>query len=110
VGGEGRGIATIIEMIHHTRLDCTPAAAAYMRQEVANALWHAAHCSAFQKRLIDQPLMRQVRADMVIESKAATALTFRIARSFDDSAAGAGAAHFAASPRQSANTGSTNGW
>ena len=95
VGGEGRGIATIIEMVHHTRLDCTLAPAAYMRQAVANALWHAAHRSAFQKKLIDQPLMRQVLADMVIESEAATALTFRIARSFDESAADAAAAHFA---------------
>ena len=94
VGGEGRGVPTIIEMVHHTRLDCTLAAAGYMRQAVANALWHTSHRTAFQKKLIDQPLMRQVLADMIIESEAATALTFRIARSFDESAADPDAANF----------------
>lgn len=93
VGEEGRGISTIIEMVHHTRLDCILAPAAYMRQAVANALRHTSHRTAFQKKLIDQPLMRQVLADMIIESEAATALTFRIARSFDESA-DAAAAHF----------------
>ena len=84
VGEEGRGVRTIIDMVHHTRLDCVVAPAAYMRQAVANAAWHAAHRTAFQKRLIDQPLMRTLLADLAIESEAATALTFRIARSFDD--------------------------
>jgi putative acyl-CoA dehydrogenase len=84
VGDEGRGVRTIIEMVQHTRLDCILAPAAYMRQALANALWHTAHRSAFQRRLIDQPLMRQVLADMAVESEAATALAFRIARSFDD--------------------------
>lgn len=84
IGEEGRGVRTIIEMVHHTRLDCILAPAAFMRQSLANALWHATHRSAFQKRLIDQPLMRQMLADMAIESEAATALTFRIARSFDE--------------------------
>ncbi len=83
VGGEGRGVRTIIEMVQHTRLDCILAPSAYMRQAVANAMWHAAHRTAFQRRLIDQPLMRAVLADMAIESEAATALTFRIAQSFD---------------------------
>jgi putative acyl-CoA dehydrogenase len=86
IGEEGRGVRTIIEMVHHTRFDCILAPAAYMRQALANALWHAAHRTAFQKKLIDQPLMRSVLADMAIESEAATALTFRIARSFDESA------------------------
>lgn len=84
LGEEGRGVRTIIEMVHHTRLDCILAPAAYMRQALANAMWHTAHRSAFQRRLIDQPLMRQVLADMAIESEAATALTFRVAKSFDD--------------------------
>ena len=74
---------TIIEMVQHTRLDCIIAPAAYMRQALANALWHTAHRTAFQKKLIDQPLMRAVLADMAMESEAATALTFRIAKSFD---------------------------
>jgi putative acyl-CoA dehydrogenase len=86
VGEEGRGVRTIIDMVHHTRLDCITAPAAYMRQALANALWHAAHRTAFQKKLIDQPLMRSLLADMAIESEAATALTFRIARSFDGAA------------------------
>ncbi len=86
VGEEGRGVRTIIEMVHHTRLDCIQAPAAYMRQALANALWHTAHRTAFQKKLIDQPLMRAVLADLALESEAATALTFRIAQSFDDSA------------------------
>jgi putative acyl-CoA dehydrogenase len=86
IGEEGRGIQTIIAMVHHTRLDCTLAPAAYMRQALANALWHTAHRTAFQKKLIDQPLMRTVLADMAVESEAATALTLRIARSFDERA------------------------
>jgi putative acyl-CoA dehydrogenase len=86
VGEEGRGVPTIIEMVHATRFDCILAPAAYMRQSVANALCHAAHRTAFQRKLIDQPLMRSVLADMAIESEAATALTFRIAKSFDESA------------------------
>jgi putative acyl-CoA dehydrogenase len=94
IGEEGRGVRTIIEMVHYTRLDCILAPAAYMRQAVANALWHAAHRTAFQKKLIDQPLMRSVLADMAIESEAATALTFRIARSFDEGTSD-GAAAFA---------------
>jgi putative acyl-CoA dehydrogenase len=83
VGEEGRGVRTIIEMVQHTRLDCILAPASYMRQALSNALWHTAHRAAFQRRLIDQPLMRQVLADMAIESEAATAAAFRIAKSFD---------------------------
>jgi putative acyl-CoA dehydrogenase len=88
IGEEGRGVRTIIEMVQHTRLDCIVSPAAMMRQSVANALWHAAHRSAFGKLLIEQPLMRAVLADLVLESEAATALAMRIARSFDESAAG----------------------
>ncbi len=84
VGEEGRGVKTIIEMVHHTRLDCTIAPAAYMRQALAQALWHTSHRTAFQKKLIDQPLMARVLADLALESEAATTLAFRIARSFDD--------------------------
>jgi putative acyl-CoA dehydrogenase len=85
VGEEGRGVKTIIEMVHHTRLDCTVAPAAYMRQALAQALWHTSHRTAFQRKLIDQPLMSRVLADLAIESEAATTLAFRIARSFDES-------------------------
>jgi putative acyl-CoA dehydrogenase len=84
IGEEGRGVATIIEMVHHTRLDCIVAPAAYMRAASAQALWHCQHRKAFGKRLIEQALMRQVLADLALESEAATALAFRIARSFDE--------------------------
>ncbi len=86
VGEPGRGVRTILEMVHHTRLDCIIAPAAMMRQAVALASWHARHRAAFGKRLIEQPLMRQVLADLALESEATTALAMRIARGFDESA------------------------
>jgi len=88
VGEPGRGVPTIIEMVGHTRLDCVIATAAGMRWGVANATWHAAHRSAFGKRLIDQPLMANVLADLCIESEAATVLAMRLARAYDEAAAG----------------------
>ena len=87
VGEPGRGVPTIIEMVGHTRLDCVIGTAAGMRWGVANATWHAAHRSAFGKRLIEQPLMRNVLADLCIESEAATVLAMRLARAYDESAA-----------------------
>src|SRR5215218_7735015 len=84
VGEPGRGVPTIIEMVGHTRLDCVIGTAAGMRWGVANATWHAAHRSAFGQRLIDQPLMRNVLADLCIESEAATALAMRLARAYDE--------------------------
>ncbi len=83
VGEEGRGVHTIIEMVNHTRLDCAIAAAGLMRQALAQALHHAGHRRAFGKLLIEQPLMRNVLADLTIESEAATLLMVRLARSFD---------------------------
>jgi len=94
IGEEGRGIATILDMVHHTRLDCAIAPAAYMRSALAQALWHTSHRAAFGKLLIEQPLMRQVLADLALESEAATALVFRVARSFDESSASEEAALF----------------
>jgi putative acyl-CoA dehydrogenase len=88
VGEEGRGIRTIIEMVNYTRLDCVAGTAAAMRQAVAQATHHAAHRSAFGRRLIDQPLMRNVLADLAIESEAATVLLLRLARACDRSIAG----------------------
>jgi putative acyl-CoA dehydrogenase len=88
VGEEGRGVRTIIEMVGHTRLDCALGASAGMRSGVAQALHHTANRSAFGKRLIDQPLMRNVLADLSVESEAATASVMRLARSYDESAAG----------------------
>jgi len=86
LGEEGRGIRTILEMVHHTRLDCVTASAGLMRQALAQALHHTAHRNAFGRALRDQPLMRNVLADLAIESEAATALALRLARAFDASA------------------------
>jgi putative acyl-CoA dehydrogenase len=86
VGEEGRGIATIMEMVRHTRLDCALGSAASMRKAVAEATHHAAHRSAFGRPLIDQPLMRNVLADLCLESEAATTLAVRLARAFDRAA------------------------
>jgi putative acyl-CoA dehydrogenase len=99
VGDPGRGVRTIIEMVGHTRLDCVIGTAAGMRWGVANATWHAAHRSAFGKRLADQPLMRNVLADLCIESEAATALAMRLARAYDEAATDAGDTRAAAFKR-----------
>ncbi len=84
VGEEGRGIPTIIEMGNYTRLDCCIGSSGLMRQAVAQAIHHARHRTAFQKKLIDQPLMENVLADLALESEAAAALTFRLARAYDE--------------------------
>ena len=70
LGEPGRGVPTIIEMVGHTRLDCVIGAAAGMRSGVVSATHHTAHRSAFGKTLIDQPLMRNVLADLCLESEA----------------------------------------
>ena len=88
VGEEGRGVPTIIEMVNHTRLDCCLGAAAGMRAAVANAIHHTSQRAAFGKLLIDQPLMRNVLADLAIESEAATIGAMRLARAYDQSIAG----------------------
>lgn len=83
VGEEGRGVNTIIEMVNHTRLDCAIAGAALMRQAMAQAVHHCSKRSAFGKLLIEQPLMRNVLADLAIESEAATLMMIRLAAAFD---------------------------
>ncbi len=84
VGEPGRGVPTIIEMVGHTRLDCVIGSAAAMRVAAVNALHHTAHRSAFGKKLIEQPLMRNVLADLCLESEATTALAMRLARAYDE--------------------------
>jgi putative acyl-CoA dehydrogenase len=84
VGDPGRGVPTIIEMVGHTRLDCVIGAAAGMRAAVVTATHHTAHRSAFGKLLIEQPLMRNVLADLCVESEASTALAMRLARAYDE--------------------------
>ena len=83
VGEEGRGVRTIIEMVNHTRLDCTLGSAAVMRQGVAHATWHTHHRAAFGRTLDAQPLMTNVLADLALESEAATAAAIRLAATFD---------------------------
>jgi putative acyl-CoA dehydrogenase len=84
VGEEGRGVPTIIGMVNHTRLDCVLGSATGMRIAVEQATWHAAHRSAFGRTLAEQPLMRNVLADLCVESEAATVTAMRLARAFDD--------------------------
>ncbi|MFT4263955.1 MAG: acyl-CoA dehydrogenase family protein [Nocardioides sp.] len=83
LGDEGRGVRTIIEMVAATRLDCVLGSASLMRRAVAEASWHVAHRSAFGGLLADKPLMRNVIADLAVESEAATALALRLATAVD---------------------------
>jgi putative acyl-CoA dehydrogenase len=83
VGEEGRGVPQILEMGTMTRLDCALGTSGLMRQALSIALDHTAQRQAFGKRLIEQPLMRNVLADLALESEAATALSMRLARAFD---------------------------
>jgi len=84
VGEPGRGIRTIIEMSNYTRLDCTIGSAGLVRQAVVQAIHHASHRTAFQRRLADQPIMMNVLADLAVESEAATMLALRLARAYDE--------------------------
>lgn len=83
LGAEGAGVRTIIEMVHHTRLDTSIAPAGLMRAALGEVHYWVAHRTAFQRHLIDQPLMRRVLADMVLDWEGATALAFRVAQAFD---------------------------
>jgi putative acyl-CoA dehydrogenase len=85
VGEEGRGVPQILEMGTMTRLDCALGTSGLMRQALSIALNHCAQRQAFGKPLIEQPLMRNVLADLALESEAATALSIRLARAFDHS-------------------------
>ena len=95
IGEEGRGIATILEMVMFTRLDCMLGSAGLMRMALAQASHHARHRSAFGKRLLDQPLMRNVLADLALESEAATAFALRVAGAVDRAPQDTGEAAFA---------------
>ncbi|MER6242536.1 acyl-CoA dehydrogenase family protein [Streptomyces griseorubiginosus] len=83
VGDEGRGVRTIIEMVAATRLDCALGSAGLMRQAVAQAIHHCTHREAFGGKLVDKPLMRNVLADLALESEAATTLALRLAAAYD---------------------------
>jgi putative acyl-CoA dehydrogenase len=88
VGQEGRGVRTIIEMVNMTRLDCAIAAAGGMRFGTAQAVHHATHRSVFGRRLLDQPAMVNVLADLAVDSEAATAVVLRLAGAVDRAARG----------------------
>ena len=83
LGDEGRGVRTIIEMVMMTRLDCVIGSTSLMRACVSQATHHARHRQAFGGYLIDKPLMRNVLADLALESEAATALMVRLAAATD---------------------------
>ncbi|MFH8341977.1 acyl-CoA dehydrogenase family protein [Streptomyces sp. AM6-12] len=93
VGPEGRGVKTIIEMVNCTRLDCVMGTATLMRKTLVEAGHHARHRSAFGARLLEQPLMRNVLADLALESEAATTLTLRLAGAADRAVRGDAGEH-----------------
>ncbi len=95
VGADGRGVRTILDMVQGNRIYCCVSSAALMRQGLVQALHHTSHRSAFSKPLIQQPLMRNVLADLAIESEAALALALRIARAMDEAATDENAAALA---------------
>ncbi len=83
IGEEGQGIQTIMEMVTLTRLDCSVFSAGLMRTSLAEAVHHCRHRSAFNAKLIDQPIMERVLGDLSLDAVAASALTFRLASAFD---------------------------
>ncbi|MET9497183.1 acyl-CoA dehydrogenase family protein [Streptomyces sp. NPDC006552] len=88
VGDEGRGVRTLAGTVAAARLDCVLGSAALMRQAVAQAVHHCTYREAFGARLVDQPLMRTVLADLAVESEAATVLALRLAAACDGAADG----------------------
>ena len=84
VGSEGRGVATIIEMVSLTRFDCMLGSSAIMRMGLIQAIHHCKQREAFGKKLIDQPLMQNVLADLALEYEAALVLSMRMARALDE--------------------------
>lgn len=83
VGAEGAGVRTIIEMVQLTRIDCAVSSAGLMRIALSNAIHHIRNRSVFQRRLVDQPAMRAVAADLALELEAQTALAMQLANSAD---------------------------
>jgi putative acyl-CoA dehydrogenase len=84
VGEPGHGVAAIIRMVNHTRLDCLLGSTQSLRRGTVEAIHHAVHRRAFGAPLIDQPAMANVLADLAVESEAATVAALRVARSYDD--------------------------
>jgi putative acyl-CoA dehydrogenase len=95
VGEPGGGIKTIMDMVTLTRLDCAVASSGLMRAGLAEAIHHTRHREVFGKKLVDQPLMQRVLADLALDVAGASALSFRLARSFDEAASSQAEASFA---------------
>ena len=95
LGAPGQGVKTIIEMVQWTRLDCAVSSVGLMRMGLAEAMHHVQHRTVFQRKLIDQPLMRAVLADMALELEAMVALVFRLARAFEGRASSPAEAGYA---------------
>jgi putative acyl-CoA dehydrogenase len=95
VGDVGRGVRTIIQMVQLTRLDCAISSAGLMRMALVQALHHARHRSVFQRRLVDQPVMRRVLADMALDGEAAVALVMRLCQAYDQAPQDANEAAYA---------------
>ncbi|OJU20965.1 MAG: hypothetical protein BGN89_19110 [Alphaproteobacteria bacterium 64-6] len=83
LGEEGRGIRTIIEMAHLTRLDFAVGSSGLMRQALSQAIHHTSNRRAFQRGLIDLPIMRNVVADLAVESEALMWMSMRLAQALD---------------------------
>jgi putative acyl-CoA dehydrogenase len=86
VGEEGSGVRTIIEMVQLTRVDCAIASIGYMRVALAQALHHARYRRVFQRKLVDQPMMRSVLAELALQVEAGLALVMRLCRALDTAA------------------------
>ncbi|SVD80123.1 uncharacterized protein METZ01_LOCUS432977, partial [marine metagenome] len=95
VGEEGSGVRTIIDMVQGNRFYCCASSTAMMRQGLVQAFHHVTYRSAFRRKLIDQPLMRNVLADLAIEVEASLVLTLRLARALDEAESDASAAALA---------------
>jgi putative acyl-CoA dehydrogenase len=95
IGAEGAGIRTILQMVQLTRLDCAIASVGLMRMALAQAVHHCRHRNVFGKRLVDQPMMHAVLADLALELEGAVALVLRLCRAFDRAAEDAGEAAYA---------------
>ncbi|RFC70789.1 acyl-CoA dehydrogenase family protein [Streptomyces sp. AcE210] len=93
VGEEGRGVRTIMEMVNFTRLNCIVLSSAFMRKALVRAVHHARHRQAFGKNLVDQPLMRNVLADLTLESEAAVFALMRLGGATDRAAASESESH-----------------
>ncbi len=83
LGDEGRGVSTILEMVNLTRLDCSLGTTGLLRQALSQALHHAFHRATFGRRLVEHALMKNVLADLALESEAATTLSLWLAQLFD---------------------------